>query len=119
MRRIIQKSGLIILLLLIGISANSFTLKTSENHSSLVIVKIAGLNADVLNKINKGISKNASMSLEYSCLQSNVIVVKYLHSFSEKADVQHYINSNFKKWGRVKNIEFIFIDLQTTGISKC
>ena len=86
-----------IFILLLFVSAFNLNVNAEESnkHSSLIIVKVDGLNASIFNKINSGISKNADMSLEYSCLQSDVIVVKYSHSFSEKGDVQHFINNNF------------------------
>ena len=117
----IKSAAVISLFILLFSVQQGFThhTKAETNNSSLVIVKIKGLNADVFNKLTTEINKHNEISLEYSCLQSDVVVVKYNHGFTEKADVQHYINSNFKKWGGVKSIEFIYIDLHSTGVSKC
>ncbi len=90
-----------------------------DSYSSLVIVKVNGLNGDSYNKIAAGINKEASLSLEYSCLQSDVIVVKYKHTFNNKGDVQHFIGNKLKRWIGVVKIEFIHIDMVLGGSSKC
>lgn len=112
-----KTASLAIIILFMIVQPNQ--LQAENNHSSLVIVKIDGLNTTMFNKLNDGISKNSKITLEYSCLQSDIVVVKYNHGFAEKGDVQHFINNNFKKWAQIKNVEFVFIDIQTTGVSKC
>lgn len=111
---------MMLFLLIVGGYMQVSASKSLENdHSSLVIVKIENLDKKMFEKITAEMAKHASMSLEYSCLESDVMVVKLNHDFTAKADVQHYINNQFKKWSSAKTIEFIYIDLQTTGISKC
>ena len=111
------KTTLLLFVMLFGI-ANLKAHTNTDSYSSLVIVKVKGLNGSSFNKIADCINKESSLSLEYSCLQSDVIVVKYKHTFNEKGDVQHFINSKFKKWG-VAKIEFIHIDMVLGGSSKC
>lgn len=112
------KGGLFILVMLFGvISANAHV--KNDNYSSLIIVKIKGLSGDSYNKIAAGINNESSLTLEYSCLESDVIVIKYKHTLNEKGDVQHYINNMLKKWSELKSIEFIHIDMTLGGSSKC
>ena len=118
--RLGKKIGVIILMLLFVVpSTFSSNIKFENDNSSLVILKIKGLDSEMADKIASQINKTKHMSLEYSCLQSDVIVLKYAHDFANKGDVQHFINSHFKKWLGVKKIEFIFIDIQSSGVLKC
>ncbi len=112
------KNILFIVIMFFGTTAtNAFV--GSDNYSSLVIVKVQGLNTDSYNKIAAGINKESSMSLEYSCLESDVIVIKYKHTFNEKGDVQHAIKNKLKKWVGATKVEFIHIDMVLGGVFKC
>ena len=112
------KTTLLVLFMLFGV-ANANAHFGVDNYSSLVIVKVKGLNGSSFNKIAAGINKESSLSMEYSCLESDVIVIKYKHNFNEKGDVQHFINSKFKKWVGTIKVEFIHIDMVLGGSSKC
>ena len=108
---------LILIMMLGGVTLKAHV--NADNYSSIVIIKVNGLNGNTYNKIAKGINKEAGLSLEYSCLESNIIVIKYKHTFTEKGDVQHFINNKMKKWIGKTKIEFIHIDLVLGGSSKC
>lgn len=112
------KSLLLVLTIIFGIMSSYAEVATNE-YSSLVIVKVAGLNGDSYNKIAEGISKETSLTLEYSCFESDVIVIKYKHTFSDKGDVQHFISNKLKKWIGKTKVEFIHIDMVLGGSSKC
>jgi len=113
------KATFLIFIMLFSISSYGNYNMEVDSYSSLVIIKVKGLNSDTFNKISQGIGKEVSLSLEYSCLQSDVIVIKYKHSFSEKGDVQHYINNKLKRWIGANQVEFIHIDMVLGGSSKC
>lgn len=112
------KGTILILLLLLGItSLNAQSLE--ENYNSLVVLKVQGLNAETYNKITAGINKESSITFEYSCLESDVIVIKCKHQFAQKADVQYFINNKFKQWIGTGKLEFIYLDVIAGGASKC
>ena len=113
-----NKIALLILIMIFGITTTNAH-KVSSDYSSLIIIKVTGLNGDSFNKIAKNINKESGLSLEYSCLESDVIVIKYNHTFSEKGDVQHYINNKLKKWTGGSKVEIIHIDMVLSGTSKC
>ncbi len=112
------KNTLLILVMLLSITSSKANVK-SDNYSSLVIIKVTGLNTDSFNKIATGINKESPLFLEYSCLESDVIVIKFKHTFTEKGDVQHYINNKLKKWIGKTKVDFVYIDMVLGGSSKC
>ena len=112
------KTTLLVLVMLFGVTPSIANVE-SANYSSLVIIKVANLNGTSYNKIAAGINKVSSLTLEYSCLESDIIVIKYKHTFNEKGDVQHFISNKIKKWIGKAKIEFIHVDMVLGGSSKC
>jgi len=117
-KKIIGKGLLLVFTMLVGFTTIAAQ-KMSDNYSSLIVLKVEGLNADSYNKLAAGINKEVSLTLEYSCLESDIIVIKCKHTYTEKGDVQHFINSKLKKWISNNKVEFIYLDLVLGGSSKC
>lgn len=89
-----------------------------ENHST-VIVKIPEMTEEQYQGILDGISKDNQFTFEYSCKESNIVIVKYYHRHHERADVRVAATTSFRKWGKVTKIEVIYSDFMKGASGKC
>ena len=92
--------------------------QTIENHST-VIIKIPEMTEEQYGGIVDGISRDNQFSFEYSCKESNIIVVKYYHRHHERADVQVAATSSFRKWAKTGKLELIYVDFMKGSTGKC
>ncbi|MGB3781055.1 MAG: hypothetical protein WA960_22010 [Tunicatimonas sp.] len=89
------------------------------NQSSLVIVKIPELTGEQYYQISSGLATNTQYSLEYSCLESGIIVLRYYHNFTEEADVRTAVRSLLKQYGKLTSLEVIYVDLSQEAATRC
>lgn len=92
---------------------------SNYENSSLVIVKAPNLTGDQYGQLSSAIAPDNRYSLEYTCLQSGVIVLRYYHNFSEKGDVSMAIKTALRRHGKLTSLEVIYVDISRESSAQC
>ena len=93
-----------------------------DSYRGLVILKIDNLESnDTYAAIEEAISKDRNVNLDYSCVESGVLIIKFFDSrFNGKADNGVMIKQKVINAVPKSNPEIIFIDVQSQSAgSKC
>nr|WKN34581.1 hypothetical protein K4G66_19595 [Tunicatimonas sp. TK19036] len=85
----------------------------------MVIVKVPELTSAQYHQISSGLARDHQYSVEYVCLESGIIVLKFYHSFIEVGDVHMAVNTALARTGKLKDIEFVYVDIQKGASSQC
>jgi len=107
----------IALLLLFG--APSFAQEVNYDNSSLVIVKAPDLTSKQYSDFSSAIAPDNRYSLEYTCMESGIIVLRYYHNFTEKGDVSVAVQSALRQKGKLTRLEVIYVDITRQTSAQC
>ncbi|WKN42123.1 hypothetical protein [Tunicatimonas pelagia] len=88
-------------------------------NSSLVIVKAPNLTGDQYGQLSSAIAPDNRYSVEYICLQSGIIVLRYYHNFSAKGDVGMAIKTALRRHGKLTSLEVIYVDISRESSVQC
>lgn len=88
-------------------------------NSSLVIVKAPELTGDQYGQLSSVLAPDNRYSLEYTCFQSGIIVIRYYHNFSEKGDVSMAIKTALRRHGKLTSLEIIYVDISRESSAQC
>ncbi len=109
-------SGILAIAMLV--SASAFA-QDSFDHSSLVVVKVQDLTNSQYGELSSALAPVNQYSLEYVCLQSGIIVLRYYHNFTEKGYVNQAIKSALRRYGKINRIEVVFVDISPESSTQC
>jgi len=109
-------SGILVLILF---CAPSFAQEINYDNSSLVIVKAPDLTPQQYGEFSSAIGPDNRYSLEYTCLESGIIVLRYYHNFTEKGDVSMAIQSALRQKGKLTRLEVIYVDITRQTSAQC
>jgi hypothetical protein len=87
--------------------------------SSLVIVKIPNLTGEQYAQITTALFPSTRYSLEYSCLISGVIALRYYHNFTEEADVRTAIRATLRRYAPPEQVDVIYVDISSESDTQC
>ncbi|MEM9671809.1 MAG: hypothetical protein ACFB15_14325 [Cyclobacteriaceae bacterium] len=122
MKPIVEKiHSLIILsgLLMLLFYSPSLAQEVNYDNSSLVIVKAPDLTSKQYGDFSSAIAPDNRYSMEYTCLESGIIVLRYYHNFSEKGDVRMAIQSALRQKGKLTRLEVIYVDITRQTSAQC
>ena len=86
--------------------------------SSLVIVKFHDLDLGQWGELVTKVNASDGMVSEFYCEKSEIMVIRYYHKFTEKADVEGYILGKMKAWSRMKTCKILYVEISTES-DKC
>ncbi|MEM6842473.1 MAG: hypothetical protein AAF944_15615 [Bacteroidota bacterium] len=109
-------SGLIALAMLVSISAFA---QDGFDRSSLVVVKVQDLTNSQYGELSSALAPVNQYSLEYTCLQSGIIVLRYYHNFTTKGYVNQAVKSDLRRYGKLNRIEVVFVDISAEASTQC
>lgn len=85
-----------------------------------VVMHITGLDDTQLSRLAAEIGRDRSLSLEYSCVWSGVVVLKYTDvAVTERADAITMTRRLLTKADIEQPVEFLHITLEPRGPGKC
>ncbi|MEM6841059.1 MAG: hypothetical protein AAF632_02430 [Bacteroidota bacterium] len=112
-------SRLLLLLILLLLAALASAQNISYDNSSLVIVKAPELSGEQYSQLSTALASDHRYSLEYTCLQSGVIVLRYYHNFTEKGDIGRAIKTELRRRGKLTKLEVIYVDISQESSAQC
>ncbi|HRD53039.1 MAG TPA: hypothetical protein PKY96_10375 [Flavobacteriales bacterium] len=85
-----------------------------------VVLVVKGLDDAGLARLAKEVGKETSVTLEYSCASSGVLVLKYAGVASgERADAITMVRRTLSSAGLEKGMEVLHVFAEATGPGKC
>lgn len=90
------------------------------NSDVLVVLKIDGLTDPMLSKLVQQIGKQQNYSLEYSCVWSDVVVLRMSDVLAaERGDAITITRRFLSTAGIDKGVEFLHVHMEAQGMNKC
>ncbi|MEM9829217.1 MAG: hypothetical protein AAF944_01190 [Bacteroidota bacterium] len=111
--------GLLLSLILLFSVGLADAQNVNYDNSSLVIVEAPELNGGQYSQLSTALASDHRYSLEYTCLQSGVIVLRYYHNFTEKGDVGRAIKTELRRRGKLTKLEVIYVDISQESSAQC
>jgi len=114
----------VLLLGLLGILLAAMIPKRSmaamATYDVQVVLVVKGLDDAGLARLAKEVAKESSVSMEYSCASSGVLVLKYAGVASgERADAITMVRRTLSSAGLEKGMEVLHVFAEATGPGKC
>ncbi len=122
-----MKYKVLVLLPLLALSISSWSLlgddnyQETEKYDGLVILQIEEMDDAIHAKMQEAISADPNINLEYVCVESGVVVVKFANStMAEKVDNEMLVRRKFQGCVPPNGMKTILVDVYVRiGISKC
>jgi hypothetical protein len=90
------------------------------NSDVLVVMKIDGLNDEMLAKLSAQVGKQRNYTLEYSCVSADIVVLRMNDIVAaERGDAVTVAKRLLAEAGITKNVEFLHVHLEPRGVNKC
>lgn len=107
------------LLLLLPLVSNAAP-PVSGGYEAMAVVHIEGMNDAMLASLAKHVGQERTMTLEYSCVWSGVVVLRFADtSAAEKADVVTLVLRHLHEAGITKGVEVQYVQVRATSGGKC
>jgi hypothetical protein len=87
--------------------------KIDYNFESTVVLNIKKHSSEDIQVAQSLLLKNASISIDYQCFASGVIVCKIGHNFTQGADVKHFVYKALSSKIAVSRINILFVDIHS------
>lgn len=101
---------------LLAMTLPSRILAADAGYDVQVVVAVKGLDDEALARL----AKEPSVSIEYSCVWSGVVVLKYLGVPSgDRADAITMARRSFASAGIDQGVEVLHVHVEATGPGKC
>jgi len=89
-------------------------------YDVLVVAHVDGLTDEAMARLSKAVLKERGVSIEYSCVWSGIVVLKYNDaSASEKADLITMARRTLDAAAITGQVEFLHTHAEPTGPGKC
>jgi precorrin-2 methylase len=90
------------------------------NSDVLVVMKINGLNDEMLAKLSAEAGKQRNYTLEYSCVSADIVVLRMNDIVAaERGDAVTVAKRLLAEAGITKDVEFLHVHLEPHGVNKC
>lgn len=92
----------------------------ATNSDVLVVMRIDGLNDEMVAKLSAQIGKQRNYTLEYSCVSADIVVLRMNDVVaSERGDAVTLVRRLLSAAGIEKGVEFLHLHLEPRGVNKC
>lgn len=100
---------------------NSFATAQDEKYEATSVIEIKSFSEDEADKIQRLCDKSLDISVDYSCADAGILVIKlYNSAFSDPADARVYIGNKINEVIPAKRQKFLHTSTRLlTGVSKC
>ncbi len=106
----------ILTLILFSFSFFGFHVKYSKidyKYESTVVLNIKKHSSEDILAAQSLLLKTNSISIDYQCLVSGIIVLKVSHNYTHQADVKHFIYKALNSKIPTSKINILFIDIHS------
>jgi hypothetical protein len=87
--------------------------KIDYNFESTVVLNIKKHSSEDIQVAQSLLLQNTSISVDYQCFASGVIVCKIGHNFTQGADVKHFVYKALSSKIAVSRINILFVDIHS------
>ena len=117
----------LVLLPLLVLSFSSWSLSGAENYQGsekydgMVILQVEEMDDAIHAKMQAAISADPNINLEYVCVESGIVVVKFANStLPEKVDNEMLVRRKFQGCVPANGMKTILVDMYVSmSVSKC
>ncbi|WKZ67655.1 MAG: hypothetical protein QY325_06935 [Flavobacteriales bacterium] len=96
------------------------SIAVAQNQDAHLVLKLQAFDADAHARLQAEVAKDRSMSLEYACEWSGVVVLKLTDvPLSDRADAITYVRRLLQSARVDKGAEFLNVHLEARGTGKC
>lgn len=107
---------------LIALVLPTFSLGPTDpiTYEAIVVMHIADLDDAAMSALAKSIGTEKNVTLEYSCVWSGVVVLKFSNArVAERADVITLARRQLTNAGIQQQVEFLHVHAEERGPGKC
>jgi hypothetical protein len=91
-----------------------------ETYDAMVVVAVSDLSAEALSRLHKQVGGDATVSIEYACLWSGVLVLKFSAvAVAERADVVAMARRRLEAAGIKGAVDYLHVHIEPRGTGKC
>ncbi len=103
------------------IQNNAQNVTQNESYEGIVVLQLSDVSNETFNKVERYFLSKRNANLEYSCMKSSIVVIKfYNNNFSSKADNAMQIKNQILSIDNKIKVDVVFVDVyQSTASSKC
>ena len=95
-------------------------IQTTATYEVNVVLHIDGLDEAMLTRLGRQVAKERTVTIEYSCLASGVVVLRFAESpVNERADVVTMVRRQLTAAGIEHGVEFLHVHAEARGPGKC
>jgi hypothetical protein len=87
--------------------------KIDYKYESTVVLNIKKHSSEEIQVAQSLLLKNSSISVDYQCLASGVIVCKIGHNFTQGADLKHFVYNVLSSKIPASRISILFVDIHS------
>jgi len=87
--------------------------KIDYNFESTVVLNIKKHSSEDIQVAQSLLLQNNSISVDYQCLASGIIVCKIGHNFTQGADVKHFVYKALSSKIPANKINIVFVDIHS------
>ena len=93
---------------------------TPTTFEAMVVMHIDDLDDAMMARLTKAVGKEKSVTVEYSCVASGIVVLKFAEStVSERADVISLARRQLNAAGIDQGVEFLHVHAEARGPGRC
>jgi ABC-type dipeptide/oligopeptide/nickel transport system permease component len=108
------------LLLVLSASAVALPPAPAITYEAQVVVHIDDLDDEAMARLSKAVGREKNVSIEYSCVWSGVVVLKFAESpVSERADVISLARRLLSSADIEKGVEYLHVFAEARGPGRC
>lgn len=120
MRPTMRLALLLIVLFTAALRSSAQDEPGSTPLNAMVTVRVKDLDETLWTKVNARIAKETNMNVEYSCINTGIIVLRLQHvTATEKADVITIVKRVLHEAGVKGTIEFLDVQVRTGPDNRC
>jgi len=94
------------------------TPKIEHNYESTVVLNIKKHSSEDIQVAQSLLLNNSSISIDYQCFASGVIVCKINHNYTHAADVKHFVYNALSSKIPANRVSIVFVDIHSKT-NKC
>lgn len=107
----------LVLISLCGVRANAQ--KHADQAISMVVLELPNADSKQWDALVAKAGSEMSLTIEYTCRDSDILVMKWTHNFHDKADVQQFVSRKVRLWSDIKKVNVLYIDIKENSVGKC
>ena len=89
-------------------------------HEAMVVVHVVDLNDEALLRLTKEVGRSETISLEYTCVASGVLVIQFRDvSVTDRGDIVAMARKLLDQAGITSGVDVLHVEVITRGPGRC